>query len=118
LRTAAARATGPAGAARSAAVLPARRADGGRRSLGARAAARSPGARGSCPCPSPRRQPGQVRQRGRPMTAPAPAPYAYAPHNSSIPVETTHLGHALKSEWTKIRTVRSTVWTLGVMLAL
>ncbi|MGH3309584.1 MAG: ABC transporter permease [Streptomyces sp.] len=37
---------------------------------------------------------------------------------SPIPLARTHLGHALASEWTKIRTVRSTVWTLSVMFAL
>lgn len=37
---------------------------------------------------------------------------------SQIPVEQTRLSHALRSEWTKIRTVRSTMWTLGVMLVL
>jgi hypothetical protein len=34
------------------------------------------------------------------------------------PMRRTHLGHALASEWTKIRTVRSTMWTLGVMFVL
>ncbi|MDJ0341515.1 ABC transporter permease subunit [Streptomyces sp. H10-C2] len=58
------------------------------------------------------------------MTAPVPgavpgAPYAYAQqqYTSPIPVQTTTLAHALKSEWTKIRSVRSTVWTISVMLA-
>ncbi|MEU8785527.1 ABC transporter permease subunit [Streptomyces sp. NPDC048637] len=37
---------------------------------------------------------------------------------SPIPVRPTHLGHALISEWTKIRSVPSTIWTLGVMLLL
>ncbi|KRV49510.1 ABC transporter permease [Wenjunlia vitaminophila] len=41
-----------------------------------------------------------------------PPPAAYT---SPIPITTTGLGHALASEWTKIRTVRSTLWTLGVM---
>ncbi|MDX2705140.1 ABC transporter permease subunit [Streptomyces sp. PA03-6a] len=50
------------------------------------------------------------------MTAPV---YSPAPQfSSTVPVHRTHLGHALKSEWTKIRTVRSTLWTLGVMLLL
>ncbi|MFD8076044.1 ABC transporter permease subunit [Streptomyces sp. NBC_00510] len=50
------------------------------------------------------------------MTAPV---YSPAPQfSSTVPVQRTHLGHALKSEWTKIRTVRSTLWTLGVMLLL
>jgi hypothetical protein len=37
---------------------------------------------------------------------------------SPIPVVRTNFGHALASEWTKIRTVRSTVWTLILMFAL
>lgn len=37
---------------------------------------------------------------------------------SPIPIRQVNLGHALASEWTKIRSVRSTVWTLGVFLAL
>jgi ABC-2 type transport system permease protein len=39
-------------------------------------------------------------------------------YNSPIPVVRTHLGHAIASEWTKIRTVRSTLWSLGVMFLL
>ncbi|MCZ4124880.1 ABC transporter permease subunit [Streptomyces sp. H39-S7] len=54
------------------------------------------------------------------MTAPVPAPgapYTYAQqYTSPIAVQNTTLVHALKSEWTKIRTVRSTVWTISVML--
>ncbi|WP_206323495.1 ABC transporter permease [Streptomyces sp. HNM0574] len=41
-----------------------------------------------------------------------------AGYTSPIPVRPTHLGHALASEWAKIRSVRSTVWTLGVMFVL
>nr|WP_242440579.1 ABC transporter permease subunit [Streptomyces sp. CB02923] len=37
---------------------------------------------------------------------------------SPIPVRRTNLGHALASEWTKIRSVRSTMWTLGAMILL
>ncbi|WP_344328577.1 ABC transporter permease [Streptomyces macrosporus] len=33
-------------------------------------------------------------------------------------MRSTHLGHAIASEWTKIRSVRSTVWTLAVMFVL
>ncbi|GAA0187821.1 ABC transporter permease subunit [Streptomyces cellulosae] len=47
----------------------------------------------------------------------APAP-AYPTYTSPIPVVRTHLGHALASEWTKIKSVRSTLWTLGVLVAL
>ncbi|MGW4757901.1 ABC transporter permease subunit [Streptomyces chartreusis] len=39
-------------------------------------------------------------------------------YTSPIPVVRTHLGHALASEWTKIRSVRSTIWTLGVFVVL
>ncbi|MBO8185788.1 ABC transporter permease subunit [Streptomyces spirodelae] len=45
-------------------------------------------------------------------------PNGIAPYSSPIPMARTHLGHALVAEWTKIRTVRSTVWTLSVMFAL
>ncbi|MGK5630707.1 ABC transporter permease, partial [Streptomyces sp. URMC 123] len=37
---------------------------------------------------------------------------------SPIPIQNAHLGHALASEWTKIKSVRSTIWTLGVMVVL
>jgi ABC-type transport system involved in multi-copper enzyme maturation permease subunit len=39
-------------------------------------------------------------------------------YTSPIPVTRTHLGHALNSEWTKIKSVRSTLWTLGIFLLL
>ncbi|MGX2994473.1 ABC transporter permease [Streptomyces sp. JNUCC 64] len=39
-------------------------------------------------------------------------------YTSPIPIARTHLGHALASEWTKIKSVRSTMWTLGVFLLL
>ncbi|MFE2100987.1 ABC transporter permease [Streptomyces sp. NPDC059468] len=42
----------------------------------------------------------------------------YPGYNSPIPVVRTHLGHALASEWTKIKSVRSTMWTLGVFVLL
>ncbi|MCL7381575.1 ABC transporter permease subunit [Streptomyces sp. 35G-GA-8] len=41
-----------------------------------------------------------------------------AGYTSPIPVRRTHLGDALASEWTKLRSVRSTMWTLGVMVVL
>ncbi|WP_225834756.1 ABC transporter permease [Streptomyces sp. NK08204] len=43
---------------------------------------------------------------------------SYAGYTSPIPVVRTHLRHALASEWTKIKSVRSTVWTLGVFVLL
>ncbi|MFJ6849990.1 ABC transporter permease subunit [Streptomyces sp. NPDC091271] len=54
--------------------------------------------------PQPQPQPGQ-----------GGLPGLYA---SPIPVRTPGLGDAIASEWTKIRSVRSTVWTLGVMIVL
>ncbi|MFG2969833.1 MULTISPECIES: ABC transporter permease [unclassified Streptomyces] len=42
----------------------------------------------------------------------------YSGYTSPIPVVRTHLGHAISSEWTKIRSVRSTMWTLGVFVLL
>ncbi|SDD67391.1 ABC transporter permease subunit [Streptomyces prasinopilosus] len=48
---------------------------------------------------------------------PAPGP-AYPGYTSPIPVVRTHFGHALASEWTKIKSVRSTMWTLGVFVLL
>ncbi|WP_329028996.1 ABC transporter permease [Streptomyces sp. NBC_01423] len=66
-----------------------------------------------------------------PSTPPAPqAPYQQAApqqayqqqpqgfYTSPIPVRPATLGDAIASEWTKIRSVRSTMWTLGVMTAL
>jgi ABC-type transport system involved in multi-copper enzyme maturation permease subunit len=51
--------------------------------------------------------------------APAAAPGgSYAGYTSPIPVVRTHLGHALASEWTKIKSIRSTMWTLGVFVFL
>ncbi|MFI8355215.1 ABC transporter permease subunit [Streptomyces cyaneofuscatus] len=62
------------------------------------------------------------------MTTPA-APRAHEqqpqpPHGllgyyeSPIPIRRATLGDAIASEWTKIRSVRSTLWTLGVMIVL
>ncbi|OSC67197.1 ABC transporter permease subunit [Streptomyces sp. WA6-1-16] len=39
-------------------------------------------------------------------------------YESPIPIRPATLGDAIASEWTKLRSVRSTVWTLGVMVAL
>ncbi|WP_205587779.1 ABC transporter permease subunit [Streptomyces sp. 11-1-2] len=60
----------------------------------------------------------QAYQQPVPSGPPA-QPYAgMGPYTSPIPVRRTHLGNALASEWTKIKSVRSTIWTLGVMVAL
>jgi len=53
-----------------------------------------------------------------PMPPAAPGTPPYSGYTSPIPVVRTHLGHALASEWTKIKSVRSTMWTLGVFVAL
>ncbi|MET7681141.1 ABC transporter permease [Streptomyces sp. NPDC005423] len=56
-----------------------------------------------------------------PQAAPDRRPTAgpsYGGYTSPIPVVRTHLGHALASEWTKIKSVRSTLWTLGVFVVL
>ncbi|QPP06515.1 ABC transporter permease [Streptomyces bathyalis] len=55
---------------------------------------------------------------GQPQGGPQSGPPPGGGYVSPIPVTRTHLGHAIVSEWTKIRSVRSTVWTLGVMFAL
>ncbi|KAB2591582.1 ABC transporter permease [Streptomyces arboris] len=39
-------------------------------------------------------------------------------YESPIPIRRATLGDAISSEWTKIRSVRSTLWTLGVMIVL
>ncbi|MFF2405899.1 ABC transporter permease subunit [Streptomyces sp. NPDC058092] len=70
------------------------------------------------------------------MTTPPPqAPYQQPPapadapqqnwqdasaglYASPIPLHAATLGDALASEWTKIRSVRSTMWTLGVLIVL
>ena len=49
---------------------------------------------------------------------PAPSGPSYPGYTSPIPVVRTHLGNAIASEWTKIRSVRSTIWTLGVFVLL
>lgn len=89
------------------------------------------------PTPQPQAQPQQAPQQAyAPVGAPvpqgapmAPPPAAPAPpsawqqamnnaYTSPIPVKKTHLGNALASEWTKIKSVRSTMWTLGVFFLL
>ncbi|MEU0168364.1 ABC transporter permease subunit [Streptomyces iakyrus] len=53
------------------------------------------------------------------QAAPGSAPHAGGPgYTSPIPIVRTHLGNAIASEWTKIRSVRSTLWTLGVFVLL
>ncbi|MBW8818680.1 ABC transporter permease subunit [Streptomyces sp. NPDC086033] len=56
-------------------------------------------------------------QAAVPNRQPANGP-SYPGYTSPIPVVRTHLGNAIASEWTKIRSVRSTIWTLGVFVLL
>ncbi|MGW8551858.1 ABC transporter permease subunit [Streptomyces tubercidicus] len=73
----------------------------------------------------PPQAPAQPQAQAQPQAPQPSAPphpqQAYAGaggYVSSIPVRPTHLGDALLSEWIKIRSVRSTMWTLGVMIVL
>ncbi|MFI6700755.1 ABC transporter permease [Streptomyces sp. NPDC050509] len=45
-------------------------------------------------------------------------PPRQAPYASPIPARRAHLGDALASEWTKLRSVRATLWSLGVLVLL
>ncbi|WP_299529092.1 ABC transporter permease [uncultured Streptomyces sp.] len=54
----------------------------------------------------------------QPPTDPGAGLPGLGPYVSAIPVRPATLSDALASEWTKIRSVRSTLWTLGVMVAL
>ncbi|MFD7506112.1 ABC transporter permease [Streptomyces sp. NPDC059850] len=53
-----------------------------------------------------------------PPGAPAQPYAAVGTYTSPIPIQRTHLGNAIASEWTKIKSVRSTIWTLSVMVGL
>ncbi|MFG2527751.1 ABC transporter permease subunit [Streptomyces sp. NPDC048516] len=75
-------------------------------------------AQAQAPAPAQGQGQGQAPQppaQPHPQQAYAGGPAGYV---SPIPVRPTHLGHALLSEWTKIRSVRSTLWTVGVMILL
>ncbi|MFJ1643916.1 ABC transporter permease [Streptomyces sp. NPDC088258] len=64
----------------------------------------------------------QAPQPGPPTPQGAPPQHGHGPdlfgYTSPIPARRAHLGDAVASEWTKIRSVRSTMWTLGTMVAL
>ncbi|MFI9026999.1 ABC transporter permease subunit [Streptomyces sp. NPDC053560] len=89
-----------------------------------------PQPQGQQPPQAPQAPPQQYQHQQPPVPhQPQPQPGQHAagpPHSqlpgsgyvSPIPVRRAHLGHALASEWTKIKSVRSTVWTLGVMILL
>ncbi|WP_242587402.1 ABC transporter permease [Streptomyces sp. MST-110588] len=69
--------------------------------------------------PAPHHQQGHPGQHGgQPGGPQANWQGGHAGYVSPIPVRPAHLGHALASEWTKIKSVRSTMWTLGVMVLL
>ncbi|MCY0940069.1 ABC transporter permease [Streptomyces antarcticus] len=55
--------------------------------------------------------PGATTPGGATGTAVRPAGYS-----SPLPTPRPHLGHALASEWTKLVSVRSTLWTLGSLV--
>lgn len=57
---------------------------------------------------APHEQQAPIWQGGQPLGS----------YTSPIPVRPATLGDAITSEWTKIRSVRSTMWTLGVMIVL
>lgn len=52
------------------------------------------------------------------MTGPTTAADQPKAYSSPLPTPRPHLGHALASEWTKLVSVRSTVWTLGALVLL
>ncbi|MBB4891266.1 ABC-type transport system involved in multi-copper enzyme maturation permease subunit [Streptomyces olivoverticillatus] len=67
--------------------------------------------------PAPPQQAPQFPPQGQPQGYwPGQAPAGG--YVSPIPVRKATLGGAIASEWTKIRSVRSTMWTLGVMVTL
>ncbi|MEF9906446.1 ABC transporter permease [Streptomyces sp. P9-A2] len=69
--------------------------------------------------PQPPTQPAAPVWEAAAPGAAHPASGAMRPgYASPIPVVRTHFGHALASEWTKIKSVRSTMWTLGVFVLL
>lgn len=91
----------------------------------------APGPYGQAPAPVP---PQQIQHRNQHQAHAQPhQPYGAHPQQgqqqpggpgplaaqggyaSPIPVRDAHLGHAIAAEWTKIRSVRSTVWTLAVL---
>ncbi|MFJ8843700.1 ABC transporter permease subunit [Streptomyces cyaneofuscatus] len=54
----------------------------------------------------------------QPQPEPGPPHGLLGYYESPIPIRRATLGDAIASEWTKIRSVRSTLWTLGVMIVL
>ncbi|MET7857042.1 ABC transporter permease subunit [Streptomyces sp. NPDC005318] len=67
---------------------------------------------------APYQQQAQPYPQQPPAAQPTRQGAVTAHYASPIPQRRATLGDALASEWTKIRSVRSTMWTLGVMSAL
>ncbi|MGW0364147.1 ABC transporter permease [Streptomyces sp. NPDC002990] len=69
------------------------------------------------PTPSASATPSPSASASASPTAPAEQA-AGQPRNysSTLPTPRPHLGHALASEWTKLVSVRSTLWTLGALV--
>ncbi|MGP3944113.1 ABC transporter permease subunit [Streptomyces sp. 6N106] len=78
----------------------------------------APQAAPQMPPQAPHHHAPQAYQQPVPSGPPSQSYAGMGPYTSPIPVRRTHLGNALASEWTKIKSVRSTIWTLGVMVAL
>ncbi|MFD8145512.1 ABC transporter permease [Streptomyces sp. NPDC059708] len=75
------------------------------------------------PTPAGKPTASATASNGPASDGPAPAPDAPGsggslPYSSPLPTPRPHLGHALASEWTKLTSVRSTLWTLGSLVGL
>ncbi|MFI5619174.1 ABC transporter permease [Streptomyces sp. NPDC051567] len=68
---------------------------------------------GPAPTGPPHTPAGPARGLTGPAAAPPERPRVYS---SPLPTPRPHLGHALASEWTKLVSVRSTLWTLGSLV--
>ncbi|MEV4442886.1 ABC transporter permease [Streptomyces sp. NPDC049577] len=76
-----------------------------------------PAAPSTAPAPQPPFPPLPPQAAPQPVPWPGQAPLGGG-YVSPIPVRKAHLGDAIASEWTKIRSLRSTMWTLGTMAGL
>ncbi|MFD9369076.1 ABC transporter permease [Streptomyces sp. NPDC060020] len=52
------------------------------------------------------------------MTPTTTTPERPRSYSSSLPTPRPHLGHAVASEWTKLVSIRSTLWTLGSLVVI
>ncbi|MFC5721337.1 ABC transporter permease [Streptomyces gamaensis] len=73
----------------------------------------------TAPAPQPQHTP---QPPAGPLARPAqphwPGAAPFGGYTSPIPLRKAHLGDAVAAEWTKIRSLRSTMWTLGVQAVL